>query len=83
MFGPRFVVYLSITKLFDWKPHIELLWGEPTHFYHPDTEDGSDIDFSKEVPLNKEYSLAIDWLWFMFNISLTKQHPRAKELNND
>ena len=78
MFGTNFSIYFSVSNRFNWKPYSDLVWGKSTHFYHPDTD--KDTDWTKEgpgVPLNKQWSLDVQWLWFYFCINLNKDSDNA------
>lgn len=74
MFGNNLHISLSISPdSIDWLPSFSGVWGEATHFVHKDldSENLNNYAESEGVPLNKEYSFNISWLFFYFNLSLS------------
>lgn len=71
MFSNHIYTHFSITfKWLCWKPQIEVDWGEPNHFVHPED------DFSgRGIPLNKQWSLGVMWGVFHFVICFNKELP--------
>lgn len=57
----------GLTFYFKIAPHIcrhfSYVWGEPTHFVHDADSDGDGI------PLNKEWSVCLMFLWFYVSVS--------------
>ena len=60
----RFMYYFSIGGGISWKPWLNWNFGESTHFIHKADDWSGD-----GIPLNKEWSISLHWLWFHLNIS--------------
>ena len=71
-------LYISFwSRGWQWKPRLNYIIGEPTHFVHPEN------DFSGDgVPLNKSWDISFSWGWFLISVSVDKGLPYQEEEKN-
>ena len=69
MYTPRIINYFAIyldPRRWNWIPHLEWNFGESTHFVH---NWENDVAGSKRKPLNREWSLGLQFLFIYWTLT--------------
>lgn len=79
--SPKVVGYGALylhPRYWQWIPHLDWNWGESTHFVHNWEEDAAG---SKSTPLNREWSITIQWLFLYASVTAEVAHPDSEKLD--
>lgn len=80
---PKVIYYGALylhPRYWQWIPSLDWNWGESTHFVHLLEDDEEYSKYPDGKPLNREWSISLQWLFLYASLTAETAHPDSEEI---